>query len=80
MAHYERDGAQPPGAMLVELAKALRVTTDELLGVKPLKQKASPKTARLLKRLSKIEQLPQVDQRAVLKFVDALLAARRRTA
>ena len=51
------------------------MTTDELLGVKALKAKADPKTARLVKRLQRIERLPPADQRAVLKFLDALLAS-----
>lgn len=79
IAYYERQDAQPPGAILVELARALRVSTDELLGVKPITEKLSPKTARLLKRLRRIEELPAADQRAVLKLVDALLETRRRT-
>src|SRR5687767_2377661 len=73
IAYYEQDDSQPPGAMLVELARVLGVTTDQLLGVKPPKEKASPRTARLLKRLQKIEQLPLTDQRVVLKLVDGLL-------
>ena len=77
IAYYEADDAQPPGAMLVDLAKTLRVTSDELLGLTPMKQKASPKSARLLKRLQQVEKLPAADQRAVLKFVDALLQTRR---
>jgi len=80
IAYHEQDDAQPPGALLVELAHALKVTSDELPGLKPVKQKASPKEARLLKRLKKVETLPAADQRAVLKFVDALVAARRRSA
>ena len=80
MAYYEQEDSQPPGALLVDLAKALQVTSDELLGIKPTKPKASPKSARLLKRLQQVEKLPQSDQRAVLKFVDALVASRRRTA
>ena len=80
IAYYEGDEAQPPGAMLVDLAKALKVTSDELLGIKPLKERASPKKARLLKRLEKVDELPPADQHAVLKFVDALVASRRRTA
>jgi len=35
IAHYEQDSAQPSGALLVELARALKVTGDELLGLKP---------------------------------------------
>ena len=80
IAYYERDGAQPPGAILVELAKALRVSTDELLGVRPVRETLSPKTARLLKRLRRVEELPPADQRAVLKLVDAMLETRRRAA
>jgi hypothetical protein len=79
IACYERDGAQSPGAILVELAKALRLSTDELLGVKRVRETLPPKTARLLKRLRRIEELPPADQRAVLKVVDALLETRRRT-
>jgi transcriptional regulator with XRE-family HTH domain len=78
IAYYERDDAQPPGAVLVHLAQALRVSTDELLGVKPLKDGTSPKTARLLKRLRRVEALPAADRRAVLKLVDALIETRRR--
>jgi hypothetical protein len=79
IAYYERHTAQPPGAILVELARALKVSPDELLGVKPIIEKLSPKTARLLKRLLRIEELPPADQRAVLKLVDAMLETRRRT-
>jgi transcriptional regulator with XRE-family HTH domain len=74
IAYYEHQDAQPPGAMLVDLAKALHVSTDQLLGLKTPKEKKSPKTARLLKRLQKVEQLPSTDQRVVLKLVDGLLA------
>ena len=73
IAYYEHQDAQPPGAMLVDLAKALRVSADQLLGLKPPKDKTSPKTARLLKRLQKVERLPPTDQRVVLKLVDGLL-------
>jgi len=73
IAYYEQEDSQPPGAMLVDLAKALRVSSDQLLGLKAPKDKPSPRTARLLKRLQKVEQLPRTDQRVVLKLVDGLL-------
>lgn len=79
IAYYEREEAEPPGPQLPALAQALRVTTDELLGVKSLPEVPGPKTARLLKRLQQVEALPPADQRAVLKVVDALLATRSRT-
>jgi transcriptional regulator with XRE-family HTH domain len=76
IAYYEQDGAQPPGPLLVELARALKVSTDELLGVEPLREKVSAKQARIRKRLQRVEELPASDQRAVLKFVDALVESR----
>lgn len=62
--------------MLADLARALGVAVDELLGTKPLKEKPHPRTARLRKRLQRVEDLPAVDQKAVLKFVDALVQSR----
>jgi transcriptional regulator with XRE-family HTH domain len=79
IAYYERDGAQPPGAILVELAQALRVLTDKLLGAKPVREALAPKTARLLKRLPRVDELPPADQRAVLKLVDAMLGTHQRS-
>ncbi|MEN8165800.1 MAG: hypothetical protein ABFS37_16845 [Acidobacteriota bacterium] len=76
IAFHELDDSQPPGAILIDLAKALGVTTDELLGVRMLKDKADPMAARLVKRLQRIERLPPADQRAVLKFLDALLESK----
>jgi transcriptional regulator with XRE-family HTH domain len=73
IAYYEQQDAQPPGAMLADLARALRVSSDTLLGLKPAKDTDSPRTARLLKRLRRIEELPSADQRVVLKMLDGLL-------
>jgi transcriptional regulator with XRE-family HTH domain len=80
IAYYETESTQPPGALLVDLARALKVSSDVLLGLAPIADKTSPKTARLLKRLRRIEELPPADQRAVLKLVDAMLETRRRSA
>ena len=76
VAHYERADAQPPGPILPELAQALGVSTDTLLGVEPLKEEADPKVARLLKRLTRVQELPPADQKAILTMVDALLEKR----
>ncbi len=78
IAYYEAEEAQPPGSLLVEFAQALKVSTDELLGLAPVRETLSPKTARLLKRLRRVEELPPADQRAVSKLVEALLETRRR--
>ncbi len=79
IAYYETESQQPPGALLVDFAQVFRVSSDESLGLKPLTEKRSPRTARLLKRLQKIEDFPTADQRTVLKLLDALHAARQRT-
>ncbi len=79
IAYYEARDAQPPGALLGTLARALKSSSDALLGLAPIAHKTAPKTARLLKRLQRIEELPPADQRAVLKLVDAMLETRRRS-
>jgi len=72
--------------MLVELARALQVSADELLGLAPLRDTPSPKVARLLKRIERLAELHAAEQRAVLKVVDGFLDSftpatpRRRTA
>ncbi len=73
IAYYEHESGQPPGAMLVDLAKALQVSADQLLGIKKVKETEDPKTARMVKRLKRISLLPKQDQQAVMKFLDALV-------
>ena len=73
ISYYECESSQPPGPILISLAQALDVTVDELMGAKKLKKKLDPKTARLRKRLIKVEKLPTTDQRAVLKYIDMLV-------
>jgi len=79
IAYYETDGGQPPGAMLPNLADMLGVSVEQLLGTKVIKKKESPKTARLLNRLRKVEELSPTDQRAVLKYIDTLYEKKQRT-
>ena len=75
VAYYEKDEAQPPGPMLIDLANILGTSVDELLGkteaAAPL---PDPKEARFLKRLKRIQELPPQARRAILKVLDALLA------
>lgn len=55
----------------------LGVSADELLGLRAAPERTSARTARLLKRLQRIEELPPSDQKALLKFLDALLQTRK---
>ena len=78
IAYYEHAEAQPPGALLVDLAKTLQVSADHLLGLKLPKETKNPKRARLMKRLQRLEKLPPTDLRFVLKMVDGLIDQRSR--
>ena len=78
IAYYEHEDAQPPGALLVDLAKTLQVSADHLLGLKLPKETKNPKNARLMKRLEKLQKLPPTDLRVVLKMVDGLIDQRAR--
>jgi transcriptional regulator with XRE-family HTH domain len=72
VSNYERGAARLHGALVAGFAKAFRVSADEVLGLKD--HTANHHTnGRLLRRLKRIEELPVADQRAVLKFLGALL-------
>ena len=73
IAHYERLGEQIPVNHLINFARTFGVSFDRLLGLKPIKATTSPKTARLLNRLRRIEDLPDKDRKAVLGYLEALL-------
>ena len=77
IAYYEAESDQPPGVLLVDLAQALKVSADELLGLRAATEKTPPKTARLRKRLQLVDQLPAADQRTVLRLAEAPAEARR---
>ncbi len=57
----EGETQYPPAHLIEPLAKALKVSTDELLGVKIIKQQRDPQHAALRRRLKKIESLPKRD-------------------
>lgn len=71
--YYEGETTYPPAHLIEPLAKALNVSTDELLGIKTLKQQRDPQHAALWRRLKKIETLPKKDQKALLHYLDALV-------
>src|SRR5512135_2624593 len=58
LSTYERGTVRIHGAMVAALAKALRTSTDELLGVKESKENGVIKDRRFLRRLERIDRLP----------------------
>jgi hypothetical protein len=75
--NYERGKLRPHPEMVVRLAKALRVSTDEMLGVRPASSNGAAVSRRVLRRLQAIDQLPKRDQDALFRTIDAFLQARR---
>ena len=77
ISYYETMPAYPTAPAIVALAKALEVSADELLGIKPLPKgkgrsaEPMPSEKRIWKKLRLVAQLPERDQRAVLRFISA---------
>jgi transcriptional regulator with XRE-family HTH domain len=77
ISYYENDDGIPPASAVIALAKALKVSTDELLGLKPPKIERANDTAearRLWKRFQMMAELPEKDQRAVIRLINSLVS------
>lgn len=80
ISYYETDDGVPPSSIVMALARALQVSADELLGLKPPPKTAAPsgdgdaETRRLWKRFQAVTQLPEKDQRAVIRLINSLAA------
>jgi transcriptional regulator with XRE-family HTH domain len=63
---------------VVKLARVLKVTPNDILGegrrARP-RTNGRPKSSRILRRLSRIEKLPEQQQQAILKLLDGIIEA-----
>lgn len=75
ISDYERGILRPNYEVLILIASVLKVTTDELLGLKPSKNRGSQPSLKVMRRLLKIESLPPSQQRSLLNTIDAVLKA-----
>ena len=76
-----RELRQRGGFTQVKLARTLGATPNEILGDgKRARANAQPKNGRILRRLYRIEKLPQSQQQAVLKVLDGIIEAHGKTA
>lgn len=77
VAYYEGETEHPPASLLIALAQALNVTTDELLGVRSGRGKAPAPavSTRLERRLRLIERMPAKPKQQLLGLIDTFLAA-----
>ncbi len=86
ISYYENEGGHPQAPVMAVLARALNISTDELLGVKKgVRTSQAKKTAanhedpeirRVWKKFQQLLTLPEKDQRAVIRLVNSLVAAR----
>lgn len=77
ISYYETEAGFPPAPAVIDLAKALDVTTDELLGVKPPKVERiddDSEARRMWKRFQMVAVLPERDQKAVIRLINSLAA------
>jgi transcriptional regulator with XRE-family HTH domain len=75
ISYYETEAGFPPAPAVIDLAKALKVSTDELLGVKPPKVERvndDPEERRMWKRFQMVSALPERDQKAVIRLINSL--------
>lgn len=71
---YETDRLKLKPDMIIRFAKTFKITTDELLGVKPSgKSKSDSLSLKLIRRMKRIESLPASEQTALLKTIDNFL-------
>jgi len=79
ISHYETIADYPPAAVIVELARVLHVSTDELLGVKQSKApKESAAIRRLWRKFQQVLSLPEKDRRAIIRMINSLVSAQQR--
>jgi len=71
--YYERRATNVKTEVVVKLAAALNVSTDDLLGRQEVRPKPGPKSL-LRRRLEDIERLPRHAQKQITTVVDALIA------
>ena len=77
IVYYESESKYPPTHLLVPLAKALKVSIEELLGLKKSDIATTSNNTALWRRLKKAESLSKSDQKALLKVLDAFLKSKK---
>jgi transcriptional regulator with XRE-family HTH domain len=74
MCAYEKGTRRIPAPLLANIADALNVTTDEILGIKNLSLDPRGWEFKLMKRFQKISQLPEDKRKTLVHIVDTLLS------
>ena len=72
VAYYEAQSKHPPTHLLAVLAKALGVTTDQLLGIEKVKE-VKGRDSRLRRRIEEIEKMPPSERKLVAQYLDRII-------
>ncbi|MDR2020979.1 MAG: helix-turn-helix domain-containing protein [Treponema sp.] len=78
VASYESGRARLMDMILIDLAAALRVSTDEILGLKAPENGTSRISRRLIKRMLIIEGLPDCIKKHIIRTLDDSIRANTR--
>jgi len=73
LSRYERGALRLHGALVADLARALHVSADEILGLKELKNGSPLAERRVVRRIQEIERLPRRKKEALLSTIDSFL-------
>ncbi|MCP4489641.1 MAG: helix-turn-helix transcriptional regulator [Gammaproteobacteria bacterium] len=76
IAYYESESQHPPANMLVDLARALNISADALLGIKPVE--VTPISSRLERRIRQIEMLGAKPRQQITQLIDTFVEAEQR--
>lgn len=74
LSRYERGTLRLHGALVGEIARALHVGADELLGLKDAKEDGFFADRRFVRRLQQIDKLSKRKKEALLTTIDAFLS------
>lgn len=73
IAYYESESQHPPANMLVDLAKAMNISADTLLGIEPIEH--TPISSRLERRIKQIEKLEPKSRKQITQLIDTFVEA-----
>jgi len=73
ISDYERGKLRLHDKVLRKFAMVLEVSTDEILGIVREKHPNIKPSLKIMRRLTKIDTLPQPEQKALLRIIDGFL-------
>jgi len=74
LSFYEREAGDIPAGLVPQMAKALDVSVEEVLGVSQTTARKRGPKSQLEKQLEAVADLPRAQQQRILNVVQALIA------